>query len=154
MTEHLATRCLPPEPAGVSGENRPVSLVRLARGGTHSRYQREGEVAAGGQGVIFKAWDEDLKRHLAMKVLHPAQVDAPEGESPGDMRSLGRFLEEVQVTGQLDHSGIVPVHEMGLDGEGNIYFTMNLVHGETLADAADRPVARALLALSRVDSGV
>ncbi|MCP3914768.1 MAG: hypothetical protein GY711_04310 [bacterium] len=50
----------------------------------------------------------------------------------GMMSALGRFLEEAQVTGQLDHPGIVPVHELGLDAGGRVYFTMKLVKGEDL----------------------
>src|SRR5262249_15892429 len=45
---------------------------------------------------------------------------------------FARFLEEAQVTGQLDHPGIVPVHEIGLDQNGRIYFTMRLVQGRDL----------------------
>ena len=52
------------------------------------------------------------------------------GELSGEQRA--RFLEEAQVTGQLDHPGIVPVHELGLDSEGRVYFTMKLVKGEDL----------------------
>ncbi len=55
------------------------------------------------------------------------------GETPKvDSKTLGRFLEEAQVTGQLDHPGIVPVHELGLDSEGQVYFTMKLVKGQDL----------------------
>jgi serine/threonine-protein kinase len=48
--------------------------------------------------------------------------------------TLARFLEEAQVTGQLDHPGIVPVHELGLDAEGRVYFTMKLVQGRDLQE--------------------
>jgi serine/threonine-protein kinase len=41
-----------------------------------------------------------------------------------DPQVLSRVLEEAQVTSQLDHPGIVPVHELGLDPEGRVYFTM------------------------------
>ncbi|MFT5464289.1 MAG: sulfatase activating formylglycine-generating enzyme, partial [Planctomycetota bacterium] len=44
-----------------------------------------------------------------------------------------RFIEEAQVTGQLDHPGVVPVHELGVDADGRVYFTMRLVKGEELA---------------------
>ena len=104
----------------------------------HSRYKLEGEIARGGMGAILKVWDEDLGRHLAMKVilgreedeLDPADTtaDAPHVEE----RRLGRFLEEAQVTGQLDHPGIVPVHELGVDDRGRVYFTMRLVRGRNL----------------------
>src|SRR5262249_42483401 len=45
---------------------------------------------------------------------------------------VARFLEEAQVTGQLDHPGIVPVHELGIDSQGRLYFTMKLVEGRDL----------------------
>jgi len=98
-----------------------------------SRYKLEGEIARGGMGAILKIWDEDLRRHLAMKVIL-GRGDAPaKGGTPGvDSKQLARFLEEAQVTGQLDHPGIVPVHELGLDADGRVYFTMKLVKGRDL----------------------
>ena len=86
------------------------------------RYEDEGELARGGVGAIHRVWDRDLQRHLALKRLRG--VDRAE--------ALERLVEEAQVTGQLDHPGIVPVHDVGLDGEGRLYFTMKLVRGEDL----------------------
>jgi formylglycine-generating enzyme required for sulfatase activity len=54
-------------------------------------------------------------------------------EQEGAASRLSRFLEEAQVTGQLDHPGIVPVHELGIDARGRVFFTMKLVKGKTLA---------------------
>ena len=69
-----------------------------------------------------------------MKVmLGLADLHRPERPRPVDSKTLGRILEEAQVTGQLDHPGIVPVHELGLDSDGRVYFTMKLVKGESLA---------------------
>ncbi|MBU0719603.1 MAG: protein kinase, partial [Planctomycetes bacterium] len=60
-------------------------------------------------------------------------------ETPAvDAGILTRFLEEAQVTGQLEHPGIVPVHELGLDASGRVYFTMRLVRGETLRSVFDK----------------
>jgi formylglycine-generating enzyme required for sulfatase activity/serine/threonine protein kinase len=109
-------------------------LSRLSKHGTSSpRYKLDGEVARGGMGAILKIWDDNLRRHLAMKVAL-ARSDAPNtgGASQSDPRTLTRFLEEAQVTGQLDHPGIVPVHELGLDADGRVYFTMKLVEGRDL----------------------
>ncbi len=109
-------------------------LKRLAEQVVRSpRYKVEGEVARGGMGAILRVWDADLRRHLAMKVAL-AKGDAPaSGPTPRiDTRLLSRFLEEAQVTGQLDHPGIVPVHELGLDQDGRVYFTMKLVKGRDL----------------------
>ena len=100
-------------------------LNRLSAHRVHSeRLETRGEVARGGMGVILRAWDADLRRTLAMKVL-------PDSLRQGDLwdRALARFLEEAQVTGQLDHPGIVPVHELGMDSKGRVFFTMPLVRG-------------------------
>ena len=100
---------------------------------TKNRYTLEGEIARGGMGAIIKVWDQDLRRSLAMKVtLGRVERGAPGSTPSADERTLDRFLEEAQVTGQLDHPGIVPVHELGLDSEGQVYFTMRLVKGKTL----------------------
>ena len=114
-------------------------LRRLAgRGPAATRYRMKGEVAHGGMGAILRVWDEDLRRHLAMKVMLGKGGAAGTGESPAvEPRLLARFLEEAQVTGQLDHPNIVPVHELGLDAEGRVYFTMKLVVGETLEEIFD-----------------
>ncbi len=103
-------------------------IARLTDGRRRDeRFELRGEVARGGMGVILRAWDQDLRRTLAMKVLPEDAEPAAAGEAPG--RSLTRFLEEAQVTGQLEHPGIVPVHELGVDSEGRVYFTMPLIRG-------------------------
>jgi serine/threonine protein kinase len=117
-------------PSGATSE----LLKRLAEHGLKSpRYRLEGEVARGGMGAILRIWDEDLRRHLAMKVVLGKGDAAGSGGTPQlDTKVLARFLEEAQVTGQLDHPGIVPVHELGLDQDGRVYFTMKLVKGRDL----------------------
>ena len=113
-----------------------------SRGPAHTRYIFEGEVAQGGMGVIHQVYDQDVRRHLAMKVIlgEGGRGGARmKGDTPDvDSRSLGRFLEEAQVTGQLDHPGIVPVHEIGVDESDRVYFTMKLVKGEELRSVIDR----------------
>jgi len=117
-------------------ENSPSSelLKRLeAHAPSNFRYRLIGEVGRGGMGAVLRVWDEDLRRTLAMKVVLGKEDAATTGDTPPvDSRTLGRFLEEAQVTGQLDHPGIVPVHELGLDSGGRVYFTMKLVKGEDL----------------------
>ncbi len=108
-------------------------LERLqAHGAKHTRYVQRGELARGGMGQILRVWDEDLRRELAMKVVLDESGRAAAGEIPPKV--LGRFLEEAQVTGQLDHPGIVPVHELGLDEHGAVFFTMRLVRGRDLKE--------------------
>ncbi len=118
---------------GSSGFSSHV-LSRLAdRGAASTRYSIQGEVAHGGMGAVLQVWDEDLRRHLAMKVMLGSDSALERGGRPQvTPRQLARFLEEAQVTGQLEHPGIVPVHELGVDAEGRVFFTMKLVRGKTL----------------------
>ncbi|MCU0728312.1 MAG: serine/threonine protein kinase, partial [Planctomycetes bacterium] len=87
-----------------------------------------GEIARGGMGAIVKILDNDIRRPVAMKVILGAD----------DPSRLDRFVEEAQVTGQLEHPNIVPVHELGVDAQGRVFFTMKLVKGESLQAILDR----------------
>jgi len=133
-----------PEPNPGESTAGLEALKRLfGRSGAFERYTLEGEIARGGMGAILRVWDEDLQRHLAMKVVLGQGQAAPSGKtSPIDAQRLARFLEEAQVTGQLDHPGIVPVHELGLDSKGCVYFTMKLVKGKTLNRVFDELAAK------------
>lgn len=100
-----------------------------------TRYDIRGELGRGGMGVVYKVWDEDLRRQLAMKVVSGKRD--PTGKTTQvevEPRRMSRFLEEAQITGQLDHPGILPVHELGIDPDGRVYFTMRLVEGRELRD--------------------
>lgn len=89
------------------------------------RLRDEGEIARGGMGSIRRLYDSELRRHIAMKVL--------DGELAADQDMTQRFLDEARINGLLDHPNIVPVHELVLDARGvPSYFTMKLVHGQTL----------------------
>ena len=106
-----------------------------------SRYSIKNEVASGGMGTILRVWDEDLRRNLAMKVMHGrgsgSSVTDGSGSVEVDPERLGRFLEEAQITGQLDHPGVVPVHDLGIDSKGRCYFTMRFVRGRELKEVFD-----------------
>ena len=108
-------------------------IQRLAtRSALFERYRVGDEIGHGGMGRVLRVRDEDLHRDLAMKVLRTQGPEPLHRESPHGSRHVARFLEEAQVTGQLDHPGIVPVHELGLDADGRVYFTMKLVEGRDL----------------------
>ncbi|MHC4598675.1 MAG: serine/threonine-protein kinase, partial [Planctomycetota bacterium] len=97
------------------------------------RYSVLGEIARGGMGAIVRLVDNDIRRPVAMKVIL-----SDETAGTADRERVERFVEEAQVTGQLEHPNIVPVHELGLDHEGKVYFTMKLVKGESLDSILDR----------------
>jgi hypothetical protein len=94
-------------------------------GGGQGRYHVLGEIARGGMGIVLKGRDPDLGRDVAVKVLHPGHA--------GNPAMIRRFIEEAQVGGQLQHPGILPVYELGLDADLRPYFAMRLVKGRTLA---------------------
>ena len=102
----------------------PAPEEALAAGGP-GRYHVLGEIARGGMGIVLKGRDPDLGRDVAMKVLHPGHA--------GNPAMIRRFIEEAQIGGQLQHPGILPVYELGLDAGLRPYFTMRLVKGRTLA---------------------
>jgi serine/threonine-protein kinase len=89
------------------------------------RLQLVGEIARGGMGAVFKGRDVDLGRDVAVKVLletHRGRVELAQ-----------RFVEEAQITGQLQHPGVAPVYELGVFPDLRPYFTMKLVKGKTLS---------------------
>ena len=86
-------------------------------------------VAQGGMGAIMSARDLNIRRNVAMKVMLRAADAGPQG--------ILRFIEEAQVTGQLEHPSIVPVHELGVDTHGDPFYTMKFVRGVTLRDVIE-----------------
>jgi serine/threonine-protein kinase len=113
--------CLAPTPPGVPAT--PPDLPPGYRLGAYEVLQRLGR---GGRGVVYRVNDPELNRSLAVKVLRP--------ELHGQTDAVQRFLEEAQVTGQLQHPGIVPVHAIGQLHDGRPYLAMKLVQGRTLAE--------------------
>jgi tetratricopeptide (TPR) repeat protein len=88
------------------------------------RYELGEEIAHGGMGAVFRAHDPELNRDLAIKVLKPELRKHPE--------LVKRFLAEAQITGQLQHPGVVAVHDIGRGEHGLPFLVMKLVRGQTL----------------------
>jgi len=122
-------RTLPaaPEPESVrvvSSEALPLT-VRSPDVRFENRFHDEGELARGGMGSIHRVFDRAILRTVAEKRLHDSVRLLP--------GALARFLEEAQITGQLDHPNIVPVYDVGADDSGLVKsFAMKLVRGKTL----------------------
>ncbi|MHB0960024.1 MAG: WD40 domain-containing protein [Pirellulaceae bacterium] len=113
-----------PTVEGADRIERPHS-PEIPKPASDSRYQLQGEIARGGMGAIIKGRDTDLGRELAIKVLLDQHKDKPE--------VVQRFIEEAQISGQLQHPGIAPVYELGQFTDNRPFFSMKLVKGETLA---------------------
>ena len=93
------------------------------------RYEPVGQLGQGGMGEVLKVKDNDIQRTVAVKRMLPG-LDDP--------ALLGRFVEEIRTVGQLEHPGIVPVHDVGIDDDGQYYFVMKYVEGETLETIIDK----------------
>jgi eukaryotic-like serine/threonine-protein kinase len=92
-----------------------------------ARYVIERSHAQGGLGEVFVARDRELNRRVALKQIQAQHADDPLSQS--------RFLLEGEVTGGLEHPGIVPVYGAGRHADGRPYYVMRFVEGETLRDA-------------------
>ncbi len=103
----------------------PVASRRaaIARAEFHNlRYH-----AAGGLGEVYVAHNSELHRDVALKFL--------KSDRAHDEDSLRRFLQEAEVTGRLEHPGVVPIYALGTDADGSPCYAMRFIHGETLQDA-------------------
>ncbi len=85
------------------------------------------EIGRGGMATIVRGTDVMLHRELALKV-------SPFDRKATSNEMVARFIEEAQITAQLEHPNVVPVHELGVDPEGRAYFSMKLVRGRSLEE--------------------
>jgi serine/threonine protein kinase len=83
------------------------------------------ELGRGAMSHVLLGKDVKLGRELALKVLPAARRELPRVE-------LARFVEEAQITAQLEHPNIVPVHDLGLDPADRAYFSMKRIRGRSL----------------------
>ncbi|MER7758564.1 serine/threonine-protein kinase [Streptomyces sp. NPDC097619] len=95
------------------------------------RYQLASLLGQGGMGQVWTAYDQTLDRRVAVKLLRPDKVTGPVGATTAaEMRR--RFVRECRVTAQVDHPGLVTVHDAGSDDE-DLYLVMQYVEGTDLA---------------------
>lgn len=95
-------------------------------------YKIIGEIARGGMGIVYKAWDDSLKCHLALKTIRAGEF--------ADEHHVERFRREAEATAKLRHPHIVQIHRVG-QSEGLHYFTMDFVSGPTLSQMIrERPL--------------
>jgi serine/threonine-protein kinase len=111
------------------------SLVSTSR----PRFEAQGGLGEGGMGEVVAALDQDIGREVAIKRLRP------EVRGQAD---VARFVDEIRIVGALEHPNIVPIHDVGVDEGGALYFVMRKVQGQTLESiieklAAGDPLAHA-----------
>src|SRR5262249_48161982 len=114
----------PVHAAGEPSQSEPVSVPG---------YEILEKLGAGGMGEVYRARDIALHRDVAIKILKENSARSPE---------FGvRFLEEARITGQLQHPGVPPVHQLGNLPDGRPFLAMKLIKGQTLSElmaSADR----------------
>ena len=86
--------------------------------------------ARGGLGAVFVALDSELNREVALKQILDHFADDPV--------SRQRFLIEAEITGGLEHPGIVPVYGLGAYADGRPYYAMRFIQGDSLKEAIER----------------
>ena len=108
------------------------SMRPLARGETVGRYVVLERIGAGGMGIVYAAYDPDLDRRVALKLLH--------GERSGSSGTGGaaRLLREGQAMARLSHPNVISVHDVGTH-DGHVFVAMEYVDGVTLAAWQQEP---------------
>ncbi len=101
----------------------PLSTPAAARYRILRAFQR------GGLGQVSLAHDEELNREVALKEILPKHADSDEARQ--------RFLMEAEITGSLEHPGVVPVYGLGQYGDGRPFYAMRLIRGDNLQIAID-----------------
>ena len=78
----------------------------------------------GGLGVVYRGVDEKLNRNVAIKFIQPRHAR--------NQNLTQRFLQEAEITGRLDHPGVVPVYALGQTDAGQPFYSMRFIRGESL----------------------
>ena len=113
-------------------DNDPDRTASLSVGGSTGDGQRFRLLrphARGGLGEVFVALDSELHREVALKQILEKHADDPV--------SRQRFVLEAEVTGGLEHPGIVPVYGLGTYGSGRPYYAMRFIKGDSLKEAIE-----------------
>ncbi|MGO8991913.1 MAG: protein kinase domain-containing protein [Polyangiaceae bacterium] len=131
---HVPERTLP-HGEGASGGEAPAS-GELVPGATLGRYVILKHIGHGGMGIVYLAFDGELERRVAIKVL---RAEASAGVSAGETRA--RLLREAQAMAKVSHSNVVSVYDVGTFGD-NVFIAMEYVRGTTLREWRYQPKRR------------
>jgi serine/threonine protein kinase len=115
------------DPDSDADPGRTASFAVGAATGGGQRFRILRPHARGGLGAVFVARDEELHREVALKQIVDRHAD--------DTHSRARFHVEAEITGKLEHPGIIPVYGLGHDPFGRPFYAMRLVRGESLKEA-------------------
>ncbi|HUM12655.1 MAG TPA: WD40 repeat domain-containing serine/threonine-protein kinase [Myxococcaceae bacterium] len=124
LSRTLDSALLPDASAPADG----TDIIPVEPEGKYARFE---ELGRGGQSIVWRAVDRFVGREVALKEL----TLPGNGDSPSAGAARARFLREARLTAQLDHPGIVAVHELAERPDGTLYAAQKLVRGRTLKTA-------------------
>jgi len=116
----------------LQAQNAAIRRLLPSEFSREKRYAIGGVVAQGGMGAILDAREATTQRTVAMKVMLSDLSEA----------ALLRFIEEAQITSQLEHRNILPVHEPGLDPQARVFYKLREVKGVTRRTSLERRAKR------------
>ncbi len=137
-----ATRSWPSDPPSAPAGS-------AARAAAPARFRTLRLLGRGGLGEVFIAQDEELQREVALKEIQARHLHSDENRD--------RFVLEAEITGRLEHPGIVPVYGLGTHADGRPFYAMRFIKGESLQQAltrfhgaTDRPERERILELRQL----
>lgn len=101
-----------------------VLETKSESGDDGARFRNGALLGSGGIGRVLAIEDRNLQREIAVKTLLPDQS--------GDSASVAALITEARITSSLEHPGIVPVHDLDVSADGQIYYAMRRIHGRSL----------------------
>lgn len=143
--ERMSERDAPPSGASLA-DGLVATLPGETSGGLEVAHDREGEplrrgdnvgrytvlerIGSGGMGVVYAAFDPQLDRRVALKVMHAGD------DGPSDSAGRARLLREAQAMAKLSHPNVITVHDVGTFDE-RVFVAMEFIEGSTLRDWMD-----------------
>ncbi|MBN2799106.1 MAG: serine/threonine protein kinase [Deltaproteobacteria bacterium] len=112
-----------------SGRSTVLPVVHPSQGGLAlvptlaERFAQLRTLGAGGLGEVTLARDNDIGRMVAIKRILPGRASR---------QAIARFVQEIRTVGRLEHPNIIPIHDVGQDEDGSLFFVMKYVEGLTL----------------------
>ena len=124
-------------PASQSGDRRNTVLPKVVLEGSvakliheqRERFEFLSALGSGAAGDVLLAHDKDVRRKVAIKTLK---------KEIHDPKLIGRFVEEIRTVGELEHPNIPPIHDVGINSEGQYFFVMKYMDGVTLTEIIRR----------------
>lgn len=107
----------------------PTGSFHLRPSSANERFRILRPHRKGGLGEVFVARDDELHRDVALKEIQTHHADSAD--------SRARFMMEAEITGRLEHPGIVPVYGLGTYANGRPFYAMRFIQGDSLQEAVD-----------------